>query len=617
MLTSRRRPRKGHAPVQTESLETRTLLTTANLTITELLNAQADDSGRIDTFIETGRISVNSGKNLNRHLLKALELTRRGNHEGAQKKLDDFEAVAERLVAQDKLSRKDADELIDQGLNDRNSGDYDLLRQAVVDTGLGPVLNRFRASFTAFAPTDRAFMDLSEALGNNPDSETEAYNDVLDALGNFGDGNPIPVLREVVKYHVLREELTFTQVVKSKSLTTFGGGKLIPDGRFLQDVDTDLDDAKLNKGRSNVPVKNGVVHTVNQVMIPVDLVIGQTVTEIVAASGNGFDSNKNDFDILKTALEATELDETLDNPDLDVTVFAPTDQAFIRFARKLGLEGNSEEDAFNTIVDFLTDPGEEGGFPGLEDVVDLLLYHVSPGAQSVKQIRRSDSVATLEGSTITPDGRTLGDQDPELADPVISKSRSDIPAENGVVHVIDRLLLNEDYAVSATFADLVSATNGEFDSEKGDFDILSHAVTDTGLVDTLADPSQNLTLFAPTDFAFVTFARQLGYAGVDEQGAYEAIVDALTTLGGGDPIPLLTDVLLYHAVAGTNTVESLRATRTVTTLQGNTVEVKPRRLVDNDDDFENGTISKRRSNIVVENGIAHVVSRLLLPVDLP
>lgn len=620
MLTSRRRqPRKGHASISSETLETRTLLT-AGLTITEILNAQADDSGRIETLIDEGRISRKAGDNLNSQLLKALELTRRGNAEGAANKFADFVALAEKQVAKDRLSRTDADDLIQQGLTDRNTKDFDLLRQAVADTGLGPMLNRFRASYTAFAPTDGAFISLAEQLGSSPASEAEAYQAIVAAATDLGDGDPIPVLREVLQYHLLNDELTFREVVTSNKLTPINGGTLKPDGRFLRDADTDLEDAKLNKSRSDIPAKNGVIHTVNQVMIPVDLQLGDTITDIVSNNGGPLDSKGGDFDILFQALVATGLNDTLDDHTLDVTAFAPTDAAFVQFALDLGMPEqpadkedtrNIEERALDAILMALAGSEDDP----LGPLREVLTYHVSPIARSVSQIARRRSLATLQGGTIKPDGRTLGDRDPEIRDPSIIGKRSNIPAENGTVHIIDGVLLPDDFVTLPTFADVLETSDG-FDSDKRDFDILAQAVEDADLTDRLDNTDRNLTLFVPTDHAFITFAQQLGYEGVDEAGAYQTIVDTLTVAGGGNPRPLLQEILLYHAVDGRRSVDDLRALRTVVTEQGNTLEVRPRRLVDNDDAFTNGTISRRRSNLVVENGIAHVVSRLLIPFDL-
>ena len=59
-----------------------------------------------------------------------------------------------------------------------------------------------------------------------------------------------------------------------------------------------------------------------------------TIAGIVSQSGDGFDNNSQDFDILLEALETADLVEALDDTNADFSVFAPTDEAFIQLARK-------------------------------------------------------------------------------------------------------------------------------------------------------------------------------------------------------------------------------------------------------------------------------------------
>ena len=68
-----------------------------------------------------------------------------------------------------------------------------------------------------------------------------------------------------------------------------------------------------------------------------------TITDIVVASGGVFDKNRNDFDILLNAVLAAGLEGALADPKADLTVFAPTDKAFIRLARDLGLGAHQAE----------------------------------------------------------------------------------------------------------------------------------------------------------------------------------------------------------------------------------------------------------------------------------
>jgi serralysin len=72
-----------------------------------------------------------------------------------------------------------------------------------------------------------------------------------------------------------------------------------------------------------------------------------------------------------------------------------------------------------------------------------------------------------------------------------------------------------------------------------DFELLVAALDAAGLVGAVADPDASLTVFAPTDAAFVALAQDLGYQGSDEAGALGFLVDALG-------MPTITNVLLYH-----------------------------------------------------------------------
>ena len=175
-------------------------------------------------------------------------------------------------------------------------------------------------------------------------------------------------------------------------------------------------------------------------------------------------------------------------------------------------------------------------------------------------------------------------------------------------------------ARAATIADIVAASGGEFDNNRYDYDILLNAVIAADLVDPLADPDADLTAFAPNDMAFVRLARDFGYQGWDEAEAWDAIVAVLTDLGGGDPIPVLTDVLLYHVAP-----ERISAVKffflsifriPIETLQGGTFQPYFFRLIDNEPDLRDPRLFFP-INLRADNGYIHTISRVLIPVDLP
>ena len=176
-------------------------------------------------------------------------------------------------------------------------------------------------------------------------------------------------------------------------------------------------------------------------------------------------------------------------------------------------------------------------------------------------------------------------------------------------------------ADGGTITDIVLKSGGEFDNNKRDFDILLNAVVAADLADALANPDAELTVFAPSDVAFYRLARDLGYEGrYDETAVWEFIVGALTDLGGGDPIPVLTDILLYHVVdADVRPIDLIFSTffqSPIETLLGASFQPFFLRLIDNEPDLRDPRVAFP-FNIRASNGRIHSISRVLIPVDLP
>lgn len=156
-----------------------------------------------------------------------------------------------------------------------------------------------------------------------------------------------------------------------------------------------------------------------------------------------------------------------------------------------------------------------------------------------------------------------------------------------------------------------------FDGRRFDFDLLLEAAEAAGLVGALADLAADLTLSAPNDRAFFLLARDLGYAGgYDEAEVWAYLVAELTALGGGDPIPPLTDVLLYHvAPESLNAIEVLFSSEIDTLLTGATIDQRFLRLRDNDPDLRDPRVTFAL-NIPATNGILHAIHRVLIPLDI-
>ncbi len=361
------------------------------------------------------------------------------------------------------------------------------------------------------------------------------------------------------------------------------------------------------------------------------------VDAVIAKSGaEGFDQNSADFDLLREALVAAGLVDAVASADA-LTVFAPTDGAFINLAQDLGYEGSDEAGAFGAIAAAVGYQSVEE--PGLLD--DVLLYHVAPGF--VKSFNLADGpVETLLGATFTPEGTTLVDNDPNAVDAMVAAPFDQVYS-NGVLHSIDQVLRPIDLPPVAeapapvdpkpmdpapvdpkpeapapaelpSIVDIVldvSGTEG-FDKNRRDYDILREALVATGLVNAVVE-AQDITVFAPNDRAFIRLARDLGFKGKNEAKVFAFLAEATGFVSAEEP-GLLDDVLLYHVAPGGQTVKELQGEVT-TLLDGATVEVKKRKVIDNDKDDRNAKIVKPR-NIKASDGVIQTVNRVLRPIDL-
>lgn len=156
-----------------------------------------------------------------------------------------------------------------------------------------------------------------------------------------------------------------------------------------------------------------------------------------------------------------------------------------------------------------------------------------------------------------------------------------------------------------------------FDSRGHDYDILIKAVQTADLVDALNDPAAKLTVFAPNDAAFMRTARSLGFAGGSEEETWNFLVTALTGLGGGDPIPVLKNILLYHVAPERLGPVKVILSSEINTLLGETFGVKVLQLIDKDPQLPNPYLNPFAININAGKSVIHGITRVLLPVDVP
>ena len=496
------------------------------------------------------------------------------------------------------------------------SPDFEILTRALETAGLTGAVADGQADLTVFAPTDAAFATLASDLGFAGDAADEdaVFTAIADTLATLAaDGDPVPLLSEILLTHVAAGALTAEEIAARDSLATLSGATLAPEGARLVDAEPDLLDPAVTL--PDIAAANGIVQGIDRVLLPLDIPGNDTPTIAEIAAGNG------DFEVLTLALEAAGLTSALDDPDSALTAFAPTDAAFAALAQDLGFTGDTDDAqaVFDALAGALSDLAEDGDPVPL--LTDILLAHVAEDASSRAALVAAPQIATLGGATVIPSEAGIFDADPEAEDAAFINGLTDIAASNGLVQAIDRVILPLDLAdpaPSETIADLVAASGGAFDDDPGDFDLLLTALQTAGLVGALGDADDAFTVAAPTDAAFTELAVTFGADPADEADAFDAIVATLTALApDDDPVPLLSDVLLYHVVEGVFPRVALAEGPALTSLFGPAPAADGAGLVDADPAVADPRFIDPASDIVAANGIVQGLDRVLLPADLP
>lgn len=149
------------------------------------------------------------------------------------------------------------------GTPDSNPWDYDILVQAVLATGLDGALADTSTAYTVFAPNDRAFLRLVKDLtGTAPASEAEALTTITTAFTTDQIAN-------ILLYHVVAgKKLGPIKVLTSRTLTMANGGEVKPRGITLRDETSALADPRLVLWAINIQASNGVIHTIDRVLVP-------------------------------------------------------------------------------------------------------------------------------------------------------------------------------------------------------------------------------------------------------------------------------------------------------------------------------------------------------------
>lgn len=251
--------------------------------------------------------------------------------------------------------------------------------------------------FTVFAPTNAAFEKLLASLGITAE----------DLLNH-------PQLKEVLLYHVVSGQVLSTDLSNGMSAPTLSG----------ENIKVDLSSGvKINSSSvttADVMATNGVIHIIDSVLVPSTFKLNPepevpaTVVDIALSNS--------DFSILVAALQKADLVGALQGEG-PFTVFAPTNAAFEKLLAALNISAS----------DLLNQP----------DLAKVLLYHVVSGKVMSTDLSNGLEAATLNGETVKFD----------LSSGVkVNQSgvtAADIEAGNGVIHVIDTVLVPQNFTYQA------------------------------------------------------------------------------------------------------------------------------------------------------------------------
>jgi transforming growth factor-beta-induced protein len=271
----------------------------------------------------------------------------------------------------------------------------------------------------------------------------------------------------------------------------------------------------------------------------------KNVVEVAADAGQ--------FTILIEAAQKAGLAEALSTTE-GITVFAPTDDAFKMLLKDLGA----------TSLDDIP----------VADLTNILLYHVI-GSKAMSTDLKSGYFPTLSKSVDNNISMYINVGDGVSINKNTKVTAADIAAKNGVIHVVDRVILPP------------SVVNIALDNDN--FTILVQAVVKAGLVDALSGKGP-FTVFAPTNDAFNALFAQLGIAGINDLSADQLI-------------PILT----YHVVSGNVLSTALSNGQVGTLNEGKKLTVNLNNGVKiNDSEVV-------AANIQGSNGVVHVIDKVLIP----
>jgi uncharacterized surface protein with fasciclin (FAS1) repeats len=260
------------------------------------------------------------------------------------------------------------------------AGSFKTLEAAIGAAGLEQALSG-KGPFTVFAPTDAAFAKLPQGT-----------------LASLLKPEARGTLASILTFHVVSGTLDSNQVVRSRFLTTLNGQRI---GVRVSDAGVSVAGSGLVS--TDIQCTNGVIHVIDKVMLPNT----NDIIDTAVQAGS--------FKTLAAALKAAGLVEAL-KAEGPFTVFAPTDEAFAKLPAGT--------------VESLLKPENK------HKLAAILKYHVVKGRVFARNAVTAGEAGTLQGGTVRLDitsGKLM------VNDAVIVNS--DIETSNGVIHVIDTVLI--------------------------------------------------------------------------------------------------------------------------------------------------------------------------------
>lgn len=441
------------------------------------------------------------------------------------------------------------------------------LVEAATETGLTTLLEAVTAvdglanellaagAITVFAPTNEAFAAALEVFG------AEDLDELVLKIGGVEN------LERVLGFHVVPAVAFSSDLEASNTFTTLAGQDIIVEVSGGEVTVTDQLGRTARVVAVDVEIANGVVHVIDGLMLP-DLML-PSVVEAATAAG---------LTTLIDALTASDLGDALVNAEA-ITVFAPTNEAF-----------GAALDAYN--ADNLDQLVARIG--GIENLQTILGFHVVPAVAFSSDLEATNTFTTLAGQELTVEA---GDSGVTVTDALGNTSNvvtADVAIENGVVHVIDGVLLPE-----FTLPTVVEAAT------EANLTVLLDAVTAAGLGQTLLD-AEEITVFAPTNDAFVNLLNALNLNSLEE--LIDAVgVDEVVRILGFHVVP--ATAFSFDLADGEQTVPTLADEELTVTRSGGSVTVT---------DARGNTFDVVAADVAIENGVVHVIDGVLLPSeDLP